>query len=399
MKHFNTIAVHAGREDLTALGVHSVPIDLSTTYPITSLEAGGATMDSALAGRGHVGNDRVYRRITSPNVERFEVAMTALETTRMAAQGADVSQYGAIGFASGMAAITAVLQSRVLAELPHVVAVRPIYGTSDHVLETSVMGTQVTWTDAEAIKDAITPQTGLIYIETPANPTLQLINLHQVVLAAGDIPVLVDNTFATPVLQQPLEHGVTFVVHSATKYIGGHGDAMGGVVVTHGEYVHAVRGLRAATGGLMDPFTAYLMQRGLTTLSVRVKAAQETAGEIVSWLTKQKKISNVYYPGLGDSDKDNLVGPGRQMTGPGAMVSFEMAGGFEAAAHVAQHVKLITHAVSLGGIDTLIEHPASFTHRMVDPDARTHAAVLRISVGLEHHEDLIADLEQAIAGA
>ena len=399
MKHFETIAVHAGREDLTELGVHSVPIDLSTTYPITSLEAGGATMDSALLGQGFVGKDRVYRRITNPNVERFEAAMTALETSRMAAQGTDVSDYSAIAFGSGMAAITAVLQSRVLAELPHVVAVRPIYGTSDHVLETSVMGTEVTWTDADGIKDSITPRTGLVYVESPANPTLQLINLRQVVLAAGDVPVLVDNTFATPVLQQPLEQGVTYVVHSATKYIGGHGDAMGGVVVTYGQYAQGVRGLRAATGGLMDPFTAYLMHRGLTTLGVRVKAAQETAGHIANWLSKNPKVSAVFYPGLGDSDPDGLIGPNKQMSGPGAMISFEMAGGFDAAAHVAQHVKLLTHAVSLGGTDTLIEHPASFTHRMVDPDARTHAAVLRISVGLEHHEDLIADLDQAIAGA
>ena len=399
MKHFNTIAVHAGREDLTELGVHSVPIDLSTTYPITSLEAGGATMDSALIGQGFVGKDRVYRRITNPNVERFEAAMTALETSRMAAQGTDISDYSAIAFGSGMAAITAVLQSRVLAEVPHVVAVRPLYGTSDHVLETSVMGTEVTWTDADGIKDAVTPRTGLVYVETPANPTLDLINLQQVVLAAGDVPVMVDNTFATPVLQQPLEFGVTYVVHSATKYIGGHGDAMGGVVVTYGDYAAAVRGLRAATGGLMDPFSAYLMHRGLTTLSVRVMAAQETAKEIVQWLTKHPKISKVFYPGLENSNTDNLVGAGKQMTGPGAMVSFELVGGFDAAAYVAEHVKLITHAVSLGGTDTLIEHPASFTHRMVDPDARTHAAVLRISVGLEHADDLIADLDQALAGA
>lgn len=398
MKNFDTIAVHAGREDLIKLGVHAVPLDLSTTYPISTLDAGGVTMDRALVGDEPIGNELIYRRIANPNVQRFEQAITALETSWLVAEeGGKVEDFAGVAFASGMAAITAVLHSTVVSGLPHVVGVRPVYGTTDHVLEIGLMGTQVTWTTADAIKDEIRPDTGLVYVESPANPTMDLLDIAEVVRAAGNVPVLVDNTFATPVLQQPILQGATYVVHSATKYIGGHGDAMGGVVVTTAERAKALRQVRVGTGGLMDPLTAYLMHRGLTTIGVRVRAAQETAKVIADWLTKQPVVNKVFYPGLAEFDQENLVGPNRQMRGPGTMLAFDVAGGFSAAVKIAQSVKLITHAVSLGGVDTLIEHPASFTHRMVNPDARPHQAVLRMAIGLEHPDDLISDLAQAFA--
>lgn len=399
MKNFDTIAVHAGREDLTKLGVHAVPLDFSTTYPISTLDAGGVTMDRALEGNEPLGHELIYRRIANPNVQRFEQAITALETSWLVAEaGARAEDYAGVAFASGMAAITAVLHGTVVSGLPHVVGVRPVYGTTDHVLEIGLMGNEISWTTVDAIKDEIRPDTGLVYVESPANPTMNLLDIEEVVRAAGNVPVLVDNTFATPVLQQPLLQGATYVVHSATKYIGGHGDAMGGVVVTTQERAKTLRQVRVGTGGLMDPLTAYLMHRGLTTIGVRVRAAQETAKVVADWLTKQPQVKEVFYPGLAQFDQENLVGPKSQMRGPGTMLAFDVAGGFTAAAKIAQSVKLITHAVSLGGVDTLIEHPASFTHRMVNPDARPHQAVLRMAIGLEHPDDLIADLTQAFSG-
>jgi len=203
------------------------------------------------------------------------------------------------------------------------------------------------------------------------------------------------NTFASPVLQQPLRHGAAFSVHSATKYIGGHGDAMGGVVLTSPELAASLRPLRTVTGGVMDPFTAYLMLRGLGTLPVRMRAAQESATVIAQWLAEQSGIDRVFYPGLPGADPAGLIGT--QMSGPGAMLAFEMSGGFTAAERLCSSLDLITHAVSLGGIDTLIEHPASLTHRVVTQTAQPHEAVLRISVGLEDPVDLIADLRQALS--
>lgn len=397
MLHFNTEAVHAGREDLTALGVHALPLDLSTTYPLTDFETAGASLDAVVDGYAPpVGQSPVYRRAWNPTVARFETAIAKLESTQLQARGEDTSDIVAVAFASGMAAITSVISAQVLGGKPHVVAVRPLYGTTDHVINTGILGTTVTWVDAQDIKSALTPETGLVYIETPANPTLELIDIRDVVLAAGDIPVVVDNTFATPVLQQPLAHGATFVVHSATKFIGGHGDAMGGVVIAREENARVVRQIRVGMGNQLDPFQAYLMHRGLATLGVRVRAAQESAIGLAQWLAKQPQVARVYFPTMPGADPAGLVGT--QMSGPGAMLSFDMAGGYEAAHQVARAVKLITHAVSLGGVDTLIEHPASLTHRVVDPEARTHPAVLRISVGLEHVDDLIADLAQAFSG-
>jgi cystathionine beta-lyase/cystathionine gamma-synthase len=183
-------------------------------------------------------------------------------------------------------------------------------------------------------------------------------------------------------------------VHSATKYLGGHGDAMGGVVVASPELAQSLRPIRTITGGVMDPFTAYLMLRGLGTLPIRIREQQRVAGELARWLVEQPAISRVFYPGLPGADPTGLIG--RQMSGPGAMLAFEMAGGFGAAEKVCGALRLITHAVSLGGIDTLIEHPASLTHRVVNESAQPHAAVLRISAGLEDPVDLIADLEQAL---
>lgn len=394
MESFSTRAVHAGKADLTDLGVHTMPIDLSTTNPLTSIEAGRDAYDAYAAGEPRAeGMTALYRRAWSPTVARFEDAMADLEGFRP--DGSDVPAE-ALAFASGMAATTAVLLSRVAAGLPHVVAVRPLYGGTDALLASGLLGTEVTFTDADGIGSALTDRTGLILLESPSNPTLDLRDIGGIARAAGDVPVMVDNTFATPVLQRPLALGATFSVHSATKYIGGHGDAMGGVVVTTPEQATALRPLRTVTGGVLDPFSAYLLHRGLATLPVRLRAQQAGAGHVAEWLASRTDLAAVHYPGLPGADPAGLVGT--QMDGPGAMLAFDV-GSFLRAERICAALGLITHAVSLGGVDTLIEHPAALTHRVVAQEAQPGAGLLRVSVGLEDPEDLIADLDQALASA
>ncbi|MEV0803129.1 PLP-dependent aspartate aminotransferase family protein [Kribbella sp. NPDC050281] len=381
MTQLDTRSVHAGRDDLTALGVHVPPIDLSTTYPLPDVDSGGTSYDALAQGNGPDGGSLVYQRLWNPTVARFEDALAELEQTD-----------GAVAFGSGMAALTACLLATVAAGKPHVVAVRPLYGGSDHLLSTGLLGTTVSWVDVSGIGTAIRPDTGLVIVETPANPTVELVDIAAVVRQASDVPVLVDSTFATPVLQQPARQGASLVLHSATKYLGGHGDVMGGVVAAGGEWIGRLRQIRAVTGGLLHPLAAYELHRGLQTLPVRVRAQQATAIKVADWLTAQPAIEKVHYPGL--SDPQELIG--RQQSGPGAVLAFTLTGGYEPAARVAGALKLITHAVSLGGVDTLIQHPAALTHRLVTPEAKPSAGLLRLSLGLEDPEDLTADLAQAL---
>ena len=390
-----SLAVHAGRDDLTALGVHTMPIDLSTTNPLTSIEAGRDAYDAFASGqRPQPGMTSVYRRAWNPTVARFEDAMAALESFSPAGPAVEAE---AVAFATGMAATTAVFLSRVAAGRPHIVAVRPLYGGTDALLASGLLGTEVTFADADRVADAITDRTGLVVMESPCNPTMDLVDIAAVVAQAGHVPVMVDNTFATSVLQRPLTLGAGYVVHSATKYIGGHGDAMGGVVVTSPARAMEIRPIRTITGGILDPWSAYLLHRGLGTLNVRVRAQQDTACTVANWLTRQEAVARVFYPGLPGRDPKGLVG--RQMSGPGAMLAFELTGGFASAERVCGALRLITHAVSLGGIDTLIEHPAALTHRVVAEEAQPGEGVLRVSIGLESADDLIADLERALAHA
>jgi len=389
---FETLSVHLGREDLRELGVHALPIDLSTTAPLPTVEAGRDAYDLLAEGKPlPAGVTTVYRRAWNSTVARFEKAIAPLEGFR-AGEKPLVTE--AVAFASGMAAISAVLIATVASGKPHVIAIRPIYGGTDALLNAGLLGTQVSYVDVESLPGAITEKTGLIIVESPCNPDLKLHNISQVVEIAGSIPVMVDNTFASPVLQRPLTLGASYSVHSATKYIGGHGDAMGGVVISSPELAAQLRPIRTLTGGVLDPFTAYLFHRGIATMQLRVLAAQERAGEIATWLNGNAKVARVHYPGLAGQDPDGLIG--KQMFGPGAMVSFEVHGGLGAAATLCRSLKLITHAVSLGGVDTLIENPASLTHRVVVDGARPVEGLLRMSVGLESAKDLIADLSQAL---
>ncbi|MGK5501172.1 trans-sulfuration enzyme family protein [Streptomyces sp. URMC 125] len=367
-----TEAVHAGREDLAALGLHTAPLDLSTTYPSHDSRAEAARLDEFAATGARLEGPPVYARLDNPTVARFETALARLEGTE-----------SAVAFASGMAALSAVLLARVAQGLRHVVAVRPLYGCSDHLLTDGLLGTEVTWTDPAGIAGAVRHDTGLVMVETPANPTLSELDLDAVARACGPVPLLVDNTFATPVLQRPAEHGARMVLHSATKYLGGHGDVLGGVVACDEGTARELRRIRFATGGVLHPLAGYLLLRGLSTLPVRVRAQSANAAELARRLAGDPRVARVHYPRIG-----------------GAMVSFEVHGDPH---RVIAGVRLITPAVSLGSVDTLIQHPGSISHRIIGEDNRRTGGIgeklLRMSVGLEDVEDLWHDLGAALAGA
>ncbi|MBE1575753.1 trans-sulfuration enzyme family protein [Amycolatopsis roodepoortensis] len=363
-----TRAVHAGRDDLTDLGVHAAPLDLSTTYPSRdSLEEAGRIDE--FAASGSLSGLPVYGRLSNPTVERFEKALAELEGFE-----------DAVAFATGMAAVSASLLAAVAQGKRHIVAVRPVYGCTDHMLTSGLLGTEVTWADPEGVASALRPDTGLVLLETPANPTLREVDIAEIVRAAGEVPVLVDNTFATPVLQRPGRHGARFVLHSATKFLGGHGDVMGGVVACSAEDAGMLRQIRFATGGVLHPLAGYMLLRGLSTLPLRVNAASATAAELVERLRGHANVSAVHYPAVG-----------------GPLIAFEVEGDPHA---LIGAVRLITPAVSLGSVDSLIQHPASISHRIVAEDDRRGAGVtdrlIRMSVGLEDVEDLWHDLDQAL---
>jgi cystathionine beta-lyase/cystathionine gamma-synthase len=381
-----TVAVHGGRDDLAELGVHALPIDLSTTYPIPDQAEGGHALQSFAEGAAHAASP-VYARLHNPTVARFEQALARLEGTEQA-----------VAFGSGMAAVTAVVQAAaVLRNRPHVVAVRPLYGGTDHLLSSGLLGVRTTYATADQVADAITPETGLVVLETPANPNLDLVDIAAVVAQAGAVPVMVDNTFATPVLQNPAAHGAAYVLHSGTKYLGGHGDVLGGVVACDAERAGALRQVRIITGAVLHPLGGYLMHRGLATLPLRVEAAQRSAVELAGRLAGHPAVGGVRHPSLPGADPLNLIG--RQLRGPGAVLAFTTR---EDPTAVVRRLSLITPAVSLGSVDTLIEHPAALTHRLVASADRLASGVpenlLRVSVGLEDVEDIWDDLDQALSG-
>jgi methionine-gamma-lyase len=382
--HPDTVAVHAGRDDLAALGVHALPVDLSSTSPLPCIDSGGRSYEAMAAGGepDPVGGN-VYARLWNPTVARFEQALARLEHAEAAA-----------AFSSGMAALAAALLATTHdSGRRHVLAVRPLYGGSDHLLASGLLGTEVTWCRAEDVERERRPDTALVVVETPANPTLELVDVRALVRAAGDVPVLVDNTFATPVLQNPIDDGAALVLHSATKFLGGHGDAVGGVVACDSERAAGLRRVRAVTGGILHPMGAYLLHRGLATLPIRVRTQQAGAQHVVGALGSHPDVTRVFYPGAEQRDRRLLA---RQMRGPGAVLALELRGGYPQACSLTSSVRLFTHAVSLGGVDSLVQHPAALTHRPVEAVARPGAGVVRLSIGLEDPADLVADLEQAL---
>ena len=380
----DTQAIHSGRE--TQDWSHIPSLDFSTTYKTGNLREATASIDAMAHGGEPIGSP-IYQRLSNPNVTRFEEAIASLERTT----------HG-VAFASGMAAITAVLMAAKMRG-GHVVALRPLYGGTDHLLASGLLGVDVTWATQDTVGEAVRENTALILCETPANPTLQLIDIEKVVAQAGPVPVAVDSTFATPILQNPVEYGASLVIHSATKYIGGHGDAMGGVVACCADWAASLRQIRIATGAVLHPLGAYHLHRGLQTLPIRIRAAQETAIVLANRLVDHPAVECVHYPGIPPIQRRELS-PLRQMRGPGAMISVELTGGWDAAAVLMESVHLFTPAVSLGSTDSLIQHPAGLTHRIVDIKGQEAGGIgsglVRLSVGLEDQEDLWEDLDQAL---
>ena len=379
-----TTAVHAGRSDFSELGVHAAPLDLSSTYPLTDVDLAGDSYEAMAAGGVPTSGGPVYARLWNPTVARFEQALAELEGTAES-----------VAFASGMAALTAALLAVRREGRGHVVAVRPLYGGTDHILATGLLGTSVTWVAAGGVAAAVRPDTGMVICETPANPTLDLVDISDIVEQAGDVPVLVDSTFATPILQQPSRHGAALTLHSATKFLGGHGDVVGGAVACEPVWAARLRAVRAVTGALLHPLAAYLLLRGLPTLPLRVEAQQRTATQVAAYLASHPAVARVHHPSRPGADPLGLLG--KQQGGPGSLLAFDVRGGGPHARAVAAGLHLVTHAVSLGGTDSLIQHPASLTHRPVEAAARPAESLLRMSVGLEDAEDLVADLDQALS--
>ncbi|MCB0217313.1 MAG: PLP-dependent transferase [Chloroflexi bacterium] len=383
---FSTRAVHAGRKDLHRLGVHAPPIDLSSTYPIPDLSEAAASLAAMAEGRPPLGNP-VYARLHNPTTARFEQGLAELE-------GAGE----AVAFASGMAAVSAcLLAARQRGD--HVLAIRPLYGGTDHLLASELLGLQVDFVSPDELAAALRPTTALVILETPGNPTLDLVDIAAVVEIAGQVPVLVDSTFATPVLQQPLALGARLVLHSGTKYLGGHGDVLAGVVATDDPaWADSLRAVRVATGAVLHPLAAFLLHRGLATLPLRVRASQAGAEILAGRLARHPLVERVRFPGLPGEDPLGIVG--RQMAGPGAMLAFELSGGRDAATRLMAALRLITPAVSLGSVDSLIQHPAGLTHQVVDAAAKASSGIseglLRLSVGLEDPEDLWEDLARGL---
>lgn len=373
--NLETIAVHAGHAPDPVTGAVTPAIQLSTTF---ERREDGTLVDGFL-----------YTRNDNPNRRSLEQCLAALEG------GVD-----AACFASGSAATMAVCQA--LAPGAHVVAPGDAYyGTVKLMRE--VFGrwglrlTLVDMGDLDAVRAAVGPDTRLLWIETPSNPLVRVVDVAALANIGRDAGahVVVDNTWATPVLQRPLELGAHVAMHSTTKYLGGHSDVLGGALVTAAAdaFWERVRGVQSAGGAVPSPFDCWLTLRGIRTLPWRVRAQTESAGRIAHALESHPAVSVVHYPGL-DSHAGHALAA-RQMRGPGAMISFEVKGGRDAALATIARLRVITRATSLGGTESLIEHRAS----VEPPESRTPPALLRLSVGLEHPDDLIADLRDALAGA
>jgi methionine-gamma-lyase len=391
---FDTQAVHAGQEPDPVTGSVTPPIHMTTTFKLP--EPGPRLLD-ALFLKG----DRpphVYSRWSNPSIRTLEEKTAALE-------GAEAG----VAFASGMAAVSSLLFT-FLGSGDHVVASDVCYaGTAEllglHAGRYGIEVSLVDTSDAEAVRKALRPNTRLVYIETPANPILRLTDiaaLADIAHQAG-IPLVVDSTFATPVFQRPLSLGADFVLHSMTKYLGGHGDALGGIVVGAREEIHRIRqGMLIHLGGAMSPFNAWLINRGLATLSLRMQKHQESALAVARFLEQHPKVRRVLYPGLESHPQHDLAR--RQMSGFGGMVVSQMD--IDTAMNLVQQVRVFTYATSLGDYQSLLFYYP--TEMYVDSVAYLDAdqkrairewagdGIMRISIGLEDAEDLIADLDGAL---
>ncbi len=377
---FATKAIHVGQEADPATGATIVPIYQTSTY---TQEAPGQ----------HKGYE--YSRSGNPTRAALEECVAALEG----------AEYG-LAFASGLAATTAVMS--LLSPGDHIVAGDDLYGGSyrlfDKVLQKSngLDFTFVDTTDSASVEEALRPETKMLWIETPTNPMLTLSDiaaLSEMAHERGAV-VAVDNTFASPYFQQPLALGADIVVHSTTKYMGGHSDVVGGAVMTSNEgFYEEIKFYQNAAGGVPGPFDSWIVLRGLKTLAVRMRQHEENALAVAEFLEGHPEVATVNYPGLPSHPQHDLAK--KQMSGFSGMVSFTLKGGAEAAYAAVQRTKVFSFAESLGGVESLVTHPATMTHAAIPREQREARGVtdglMRLSVGIEDAEDLIADLDQAIS--
>ncbi len=370
--HMETLAVHAGETGEREAGAVMPPIHLSTTF-----ERGAD---------GGYPSGFVYARSDNPNRQALERALTALEGGESAA-----------AFASGMAAIMAVFQS--LESGAHLILPDDVYfGTSalarDVFARWGLAVSTADMTDPDTVARLVRPETALIWVETPSNPMLKITDIEAIARIAHEAGALCacDNTWPSPVLQQPLALGADLVIHSTTKYLGGHSDLVGGAVIARadGEQFARIRTIQTIGGAVPSPFDCWLLMRSIRTLPHRMRAHSRNARQVAAYLADHPAVARVHYPGLADHPGHAIAA--RQMRDFGGMLSIQMQGGAEAALRLANRVRLFTQATSLGGVESLIEHRAS----VEGPGTTTPDDLLRLSIGLEHADDLIADLEQAI---
>ena len=383
---FNTKMVHAGTE-LDELGSANVPIYQTSTFAFRNAKEGA----NRFAGKD---DGYIYTRIANPTIHALEKNIAALE-----------NGVGAIATSSGMGAVTSIYMA-LLEQGAHMISTASVYGPSRVIMEKhfSRFGVESTYVDTsntDNILSAIQPNTKVLFIETPSNPTMQLTDLEACgrIAKEHNLILVVDNTFSSPYLQNPLELGTDIVFHSVTKFINGHADIVGGIIIAKTEELYKkVRPMMVNLGFNMDPHQAFMVLRGVKTLSIRIEKAQESAGIIAEWLEKHPKVDWVKYPGLKSHPQRELAR--KQMKGFGSMISFGLKGGLAAGEKLMNNMNLALLAVSLGGVETLIQHPASMTHSGIPREERIKAGIndglVRYSVGIENVEDLLNDLDQAL---
>jgi len=376
---FSTKAIHAGQEPDPTSGAIMTPIYQTSTY--------------AQTGMGE-NKGFEYARTANPTRSALEACIAALEN----------ATHG-LAFASGMAAESAVLS--LLSAGDHMISCDDLYGGSYRIFERIMRryNVETSYVSAGNITDyekAIRPNTKLIWLETPTNPLLRLVDIRAIADIAHrhNLLLVVDNTFSSPYFQQPLALGADIVLHSTTKYINGHSDVIGGAVVTSNEEVYeALKFQQNAAGAVPGPFDVWLTMRGIKTLAVRMRQHEENAHSVARFLTEHKRVEKVYYPGLPSHPDHELAG--RQMSGFGGMVSFQFKGTLADVEQVVRRFKVFTFAESLGGVESLVCHPATMTHGSIPKEIREARGLgdtlLRLSVGIEDIEDILADLEQALA--
>lgn len=396
---FATAAIHGGHGKKDQFGAHASPIYQTSTFVFDDVESGSKAFRHEEGGASHI-----YSRIGNPTVEELERVICSLESHSMP----NPELYLGMAFGSGMAAISTGILG--LAKGKHVIAQNALYGCTSQFLkeeapEFGITASFVDTTELSEVEAALKkhPETRLILLESIANPTLAISDIRAVAQLAHqyDALLMVDNTFATPYHIQPLELGADVVVHSTTKYMGGHGTIVGGAMVAYRELYEETNLplYRKNLGGVAGPMDAWLTTNGIKTLPLRMKQHNENAMQVAEFLESHPKVDHVFYPGL-DSHPNHSLARSMMNNGFGGMISFELKGGFDAGVKLMNSVKLCSLAVSLGSVDSLIQHPASMTHAVVADEIKQAAGItdglVRISVGIEGVEDIIADLEQAL---